>query len=126
MAPRVCTLVLSCVLHGFHTNLYVDYIIGNRKNDVLTLNNTSFHSAIDDIYPEELKLKKTSESSIALSYLDIQITIVNGKYSTAVYDKRDSFNFKIVNFPHLSSNIPSGPAYIRGLYFSVSAYRQNM
>ena len=85
-------------------------------DDLLTLNNTSFHSAIDDIYPEELKLKKTSESSIALSYLDIQITIVNGKYSTAVYDKRDSFNFKIVNFPHPSSYIPSGPAY--GVYIS--------
>ena len=32
-------------------------------------------------------------------------------YNTAVYDKRDSFNFKIVNFPFMSSNIPSGPAY---------------
>ena len=59
--------------------------------------------------------KKTSESSIALSYLDIQITIVNGKYSTAVYDKWDSFNFKIVNFPvlilhldqHMGSIFPS-------------------
>ena len=85
-------------------------------DDLLTLNNASFHSAIDDIYPVELKLKKTSESSTALSYLDIQIAIVNGKYSTAVYDKRDNFDFKIVNFPHLSSNIPSGPAY--GVYIS--------
>ena len=51
-------------------------------DDLLTLNNTSFHSAIDDIY--ELKLKKTSESSMALSYLDIKIAIVNGKYCTAV------------------------------------------
>ena len=25
--------------------------------------------------------------------------------------KRDNFNFNIVNFPYLSSNIPSGPAY---------------
>ena len=33
-----------------------------------------------------------------------------------VYDKRDSFKFKIVNFPHLSSNIPSEPAY--GVYIS--------
>ena len=59
---------------------------------------------------------KASESSTALSYLDIQITIVNGKYSTAVYDKRDNFNFRIVNFPYLNSNIPSGPAY--GVYIS--------
>ena len=33
-----------------------------------------------------------------------------------MYDKRDDFKFKIVNFPHLSSNIPSGPAY--GVYIS--------
>ena len=36
--------------------------------------------------------------------------------STAVFDKRDSFTFNIVNFPHLSSNIPSKPAY--GVYIS--------
>ena len=34
-----------------------------------------------------------------------------GKLSTKIYDKRDDFNFPIVNFPYLSSNIPSSPAY---------------
>ena len=60
-----------------------------------------------------LNSKKTSESPTTLSYLDIH---TNGKYSTAVYDKRDDFNFKIVNFPYLSYNIPSRPAY--GVYIS--------
>ena len=69
-----------------------------------------------DIYPDELKLKKTTELSTTLSYLDIKIGIVNVKYSTEVYDKRDDFNFKIVDFPFLCSNIPSGPAY--GVYIS--------
>ena len=27
------------------------------------------------------------------------------------YDKRDDFDFPIVNFPYLSSNIPESPAY---------------
>ena len=85
-------------------------------DDLLTLNNSTFECAIDDIYPPELQLKKTTECSIALSYLDIMIVIDNGKYSTTVYDKRDSFNFNIVCFPHLSSNIPSKPAY--GVYIS--------
>ena len=85
-------------------------------DDLLTLNNTLFHSAIEDIYPVELTLKKTLESSTSLPYLDIQKTMLNGKYSTAVYDKRDDFNFKIVNFPFLCSNIPSKPAY--GVYIS--------
>ena len=30
------------------------------------------------------------------------------------YDKRDDFDFPIVNFPFLSSNIPASPAY--GVY----------
>ena len=39
-----------------------------------------------------------------------------GKLSTRLYDKRDDFDFHIVNFPFLSSNIPSGPSY--GVYIS--------
>ena len=82
----------------------------------MTLNNISFHLVINDIYSRELQLKKTSESPTALSYLDIEVTILNEKYCTAIYDKRDDFNFRIVNFPYLSSSIPSGPAY--GVYIS--------
>ena len=37
-----------------------------------------------------------------------------GKLSTRLYDKRDDFAFHIVNFPFLSSNIPSSPSY--GVY----------
>ena len=80
------------------------------------MHNRSFASKIPDIYPPELDLKKTTESPSTVSYLDILITINNGQYVTAVYDKRDSFNFSIVNFPYLSSNIPSKPAY--GVYIS--------
>ena len=39
-----------------------------------------------------------------------------GKLSTRLYDKRDDFDFHIVNFPFLSCNIPSGPSY--GVYIS--------
>jgi hypothetical protein len=31
--------------------------------------------------------------------------------STKSYDKRDDFNFKIINFPNMCSNIPASPAY---------------
>ena len=85
-------------------------------DDLLTLNNSGFASKIPDIYPPELDLKKITESPTTVSYLDILIIINKGKYVTAVYDKRDSFNFSIVNFPYLCSNIPSKPAY--GVYIS--------
>ncbi|KAK3099254.1 hypothetical protein FSP39_001649 [Pinctada imbricata] len=35
----------------------------------------------------------------------------DGHMNTSLYDKRDDFNFSITNFPFLSSNIPSSPAY---------------
>ena len=123
-APLLANLFLFYYEYKYMRNLIkMNLMLAKKFNntmrnidDLLTMNNTSFHSAIDDIYPSELQLKKTSESPTALSYLDIEVTIVDGKYSTAIYDKRDDFNFKIVNFPHLSSNIPSGPAY--GVYIS--------
>ena len=51
-----------------------------------------------------------------VSYLDIGITLTNGHFCTTVFDKRDNFDFHIVNFPFMSSNIPSGPSY--GVYIS--------
>ena len=34
----------------------------------------------------------------------------------SIYDKRDDFTFRIVNFPHMDSNIPANLAY--GVYIS--------
>jgi len=41
---------------------------------------------------------------------------INGTLTTKLYDKPDDFNFPIVNYPFLESNIPSSPAY--GVYMS--------
>ena len=48
--------------------------------------------------------------------MDCYLYIDNGKITTRLYDKRDDFNFPIVNFPILNSNIPSAQAY--GVYVS--------
>ena len=85
-------------------------------DDLLTLNNSSLESEIPNIYPSELELKRTTESPLELSYLDITIRIDCNRFVTTLYDKRDVFQFYIVNFPYLDSNIPTGPAY--GTYMS--------
>ena len=124
-APLVANLFVFYYEYKYKRNLIKSNLMLAKKfgttmryniDDLLTLNNDMFHSAIVDIHPNGLKLKKTTESSMTLSYLDIEIGIVNRKYSTEVYEKRDDFNFKIVNFPFLCCNIPSGPAY--GVYIS--------
>ena len=35
----------------------------------------------------------------------------SGQLSTKIYDKRDDFNFKIINISNMCSNIPVSPAY---------------
>jgi hypothetical protein len=51
------------------------------------------------------------------SYLDLHLEIDSeGRLRTKLYDKKDDFNFPIVNFPFICSNIPAAPAY--GVYIS--------
>ena len=64
------------------------------------------------MYPLELEIKDTTESNTSASYLYLLLSIGrDGQLRTSLYDKRDDFNFHITNFPFLSSNIPSSPAY---------------
>ena len=50
-------------------------------------------------------------------YLDLDLSYDRDKrLQVKLYDKRDDFNFNIVKFPFLSSNIPQSPAY--GVYDS--------
>jgi Fe-S-cluster formation regulator IscX/YfhJ len=47
-----------------------------------------------------------------MSFLDLYLEFDDsGQISTQIYDKRDDFNFKIINFPNMCSNIPASPAY---------------
>ena len=82
-----------------------------------SVNNRNFKH-INEIYPSELILKNTTTTSSEASCLDTTINIGegNGTVRISVYYKREEFNFKIVNFPYLDSNIPRNPAY--GVYIS--------
>ena len=58
-----------------------------------------------------LKLK-IPQSGCSASYLDLLLEYDNEKkVCVKLYVKRDDFNFSVVNFPFLCSNIPSSPAY---------------
>ena len=69
------------------------------------------------MYPAELEIKDTTESTTSASYIDLLLSIGrDGQLHTSIYDKRDDLNFHITNFPFLSSNIPFSPAY--GVFIS--------
>ena len=43
--------------------------------------------------------------------MDLNLSISNGFVSSKVYDKRDDFDFDIVNFPFLDGNVPRSTSY---------------
>ena len=44
-------------------------------------------------------------------FLDLHLSISNGYVSSKIYDKRDDFDFDIVNFPFLDGDVPRRPSY---------------
>ena len=46
--------------------------------------------------------------------MDLNLCISNGTVSTKIYDKRDNFDFDIVNFPFLDGDVPRRTSY--GVY----------
>ena len=65
----------------------------------------------------ELEVKETTDTAPSASFLDLYLEFDDsGQLSTKIYDKRDDFNFKIINFPNMCSNIPASPPY--GVYIS--------
>ena len=86
-------------------------------DDVLSLNNSRFGDFVDRIYPIELEIKDTTDTDRFVSYLDLHLEVDSeDRLRTKLYDKRDDFNFLIVNSPFICSNIPAAPAY--GVYIS--------
>ena len=82
-------------------------------DDLLTINNDGhMKKYMKDMCPVELELKhENSKNDKSASYLDLHVDVLNGEIVTSLYDKRDDFPFKIVNFPDLSGNIPQDGSY---------------
>ena len=84
-----------------------------RANNLLQF---IFVQMVGQIYPTELQLNKANSSDIEAPFLDLNLSIKNGIVSSKNYDKRDDFNFEIVNFPFLDGDVPRSPSY--GVYIS--------
>ena len=53
---------------------------------------------VNQIYPPELQLNKANISDTEAPFLDLHRSVANGFVSSKIYDKRDDFDFDIVNF----------------------------
>ena len=124
-APLIADLFLFCYERNCMSRLssakQIDLI--ERFNstcryldDIFTIDNPHFEKYIKDIYPSELQLNKANKWNKETQFLDLNIKIVDNKIQTSVYDKRDDFGFKIVNYPWLDGDVPRLPSY--GIYIS--------
>ena len=122
-----CAPLLADLFLYSYENEFLDKLVkeGKRKlarkfnlsyryiDDLISFNNKRFLEFISDIYPKELTISETTESTSIASYLDlIFIRDKSNNITNKLYEKRDAFGFHIVNFPFMSSNNPSAPAYV--------------
>ena len=123
-APLVADLFLFCyerdfmksvsrenqadIIEVFNSTRYID--------DLLNIDNIYFDQMVVRIYPTELQLNRTNSSDTEAPCLDLNLCIPNGTVSTKMYDKRDDFDFDIVNFPFLDGDVPRRTSY--GVYIS--------
>ena len=80
--------------------------------DLLNIDNPYFEQMVGQIYPTELQLNKANSSDTEAPFLDLNLSITNGIVSSKIYDKRDDFNFEIVNFPFLDGDVPRFPSLV--------------
>ena len=107
-APLVADLFLFCYEKDFVTSLSdvkQSKIIKAFKStsryldDFLNIDNPYFEGMVNRIYSSELQLNKANTSDTEAPFLDLHLSISNGFVSSKIYDKRNDFDFDIVNFP---------------------------
>ena len=124
-APLVADLFLFCYERDFMMSPFDDKqadVIDALKttsrylDDILNINNVYFDNTVSKIYPSKLQLNKTNDSDTKAAFSDLHLSISNDIISTKFYDKRDDFDFEIVNFPFLDGDVPRSTSY--GVYIS--------
>ena len=67
-------------------------------------------------YPTELQLNKANSSYTEAPFLGLNFSKTNSTVSSKIFDKRDDFNFEIVNYPFLDGDVPRSSSY--GVFIS--------
>ena len=78
-------------------------------DELLSIDNIYFDQMVHRIYPAELQLNRANSSDTETLFLELNVCKSNGTVSTKIYDKRDDFDFDIVNFPFWMAMSPGVP-----------------
>ena len=80
-------------------------------NDIITPNVENFLEIAKHTYPPEIPLEQTHNDSLHDTFLDLDITVVNRRFCFKVFHKVDLFDFEVISFLFLESNIPQYICY---------------
>ena len=83
----------------------------NSRYDIITPNVENFLEIAKHIYPIEIPLEQTNNDSLHDTFLDLDITVANKGFCFKVFHKVDLFDFEVISFPFLESNIPQYICY---------------
>ena len=74
-------------------------------------NNNEFMICSKDIYPESIPLTTGCIENDKDTFLDLDITLVENRFITKIYNKVDDFDFEVVSFPFPTSNMSDHITY---------------
>ena len=77
---------------------------------------------VNQIYPPELQLSKANTLDAKALFSDLHLSISKDFVSSIIYDKRDDFDFDIVNFPFLDGDIPRRLSYGVYITYTISKF----
>ena len=97
------------VLKNYYSTLNAFKNCCRYIDDLLMANNDDHMiNVMKDVYSKELVLVPDDSDGLSAPFLDFQLVITNGVVSTSIFDKRDAFDFQIVNFPTLAGKSSYG------------------
>ena len=62
------------------------------------------------VFCKNFDIRGANTSDTEPPFLDLHLSISNGFVLSNIYDKRDDFDFDIVNFPFLDGDVPCRPS----------------
>ena len=81
-------------------------------DDIGIANFDGFSEIAKDMYPRSLVLNKSNASGILnCAFLDLSVSVVENKFEVKVYNKTDDYQFRVITFPFLESNILTSICY---------------
>ena len=115
-SPMMADLCLTVMEHRYIMSAPTSVQYGLRYvvryiDDILVANYATFPDIAKDIYPNELILKRADTlTDPRVAFLDLHIDR-NSPLKIDLYDKTRDFNFSVVKFSHISSNVPPSSTY---------------